>query len=91
MPVLTPLAACIVNAETGGEGYGPGGDPYFNDGTYSGVASWDTSAWRMDAALVPGASAYGVAADAPKAVQYRVLLAALAAGRSGQWTPFDPC
>ena len=78
----TGLAQCIVQSESRG-------DPQASNGTHFGIAQWDYSTWaahhgpEMTGASDPRGASYQA--------QLQVLNRALAEGKSGAWTPYDPC
>lgn len=74
------LAACIIQRESGG-------NPQATSGQYTGIAQWSPSAWAQDGGTQYAPTPTGASA----AQQMAVLNSALAAGQSGQWTPYDQC
>lgn len=79
-PVLSPLARCIMYAETGNRFY-------ITAGQYQGVAMWSPDAWRIDGGYRYASTPNG----ATPTEQEAVLMWALDHGMSWEWTPFDPC
>jgi hypothetical protein len=74
------LAACIVQRESSG-------NPQDVSGQYSGLANWSQEAWQDDGGTKYAPTPTGASASQ----QMSVLNSALAAGKSGQWTPYDGC
>lgn len=82
------IAACVRRIESGNAaGNYTAHNPSGADGAYQ----YMPSTWRHYAALVPGASAYSSAGQAPPAVQDAVFAATLAAGGGSNWSGPDPC
>lgn len=79
-PALSPLARCIINAESTWR-------PYAVNGGHMGYGQWDESTWLND-----GGGRYGATPlDATPAEQERIIEEQVEAGNTRQWTDYDPC
>ncbi len=77
---VSSLEACIIRTESGG-------NPDAVNGQYTGIAQWSPTAWAVQGGTRYSSTPLG----ASYAEQETILREALAAGRSGEWTPYDPC